>query len=65
MSNISFIDNAPDSNQIERAAKVGDKTVAVIMTVNRASAINVKHKLLPVLWVQLKAVQFFQRPAAA
>ena len=44
---------------------MGDKAVVVIMTVNRASAISVKHELLPVLWVQLKAVQFFQRPSAA
>ena len=65
MSNISFIDTAPDSNQIERAAKVGGKTVVVIMMVNRTSAISIKHELLPVLWVQLKAVQFFQRPGAA
>ena len=28
------------------------------MTVNRASAISVKRELLPVLWVQLKAVVF-------
>ena len=32
------------------------KTVVVIMTVNRVSAISVKRELLPVLWVQLKAV---------
>ena len=32
------------------------KTVVVVMTVNRESATSVKHELLPVLWVQLKAV---------
>ena len=33
------------------------KTVVVTMTVQkRASAISVKRELLPVLWVQLKAV---------
>ena len=33
------------------------KTVVVIMIVlNRASAISIKRELLPVLWVQLKAV---------
>ena len=35
------------------------KTVVVIMTVNRASAISIKRELLPVLWVQLKAVVFY------
>ena len=39
MNNISFIDTAPDSNQIERAAKWVIKTVVVIITVNTASAI--------------------------
>ena len=32
------------------------KTVVVMITVNRASAIRVKFELFPVLWIQLKAV---------
>ena len=44
---------------------MGGKTVVVIMTVNRTSEISIKHELLPVLCVQLKAVQFFQHPGAA
>ena len=32
------------------------KTVVVIMTVNRVSAISVKRKLPAVVWVQLEAV---------
>ena len=42
---------------MKEAAKVGDETVVVMMTVlKRAYAISVKRELLPVLWVQLKAV---------
>ena len=36
---------------------MGDETVVVMMTVlKRAYAISVKRELLPILWVQLKAV---------
>ena len=35
---------------------MGDETMVIIMTVNRTSAISVNLKLLPVLWLQLKAV---------
>ena len=53
MNDISFVDTAPDSNLIEVAAK---RTIFVIMAVNRACAISVKRELLPLLWIQLKAV---------
>ena len=60
MNNISFTGTVRDSNKVEGAAKVGDEKCCcrdvVIMTLNRASAVEVKNELLPVIWVQLKAV---------
>ena len=47
---------------MKEAAKVGEETVVVMMTVlKRAYAISVKRELLPVLCVQLKAVYSMSR----
>ena len=45
---------------------MGNETVVVMMTVlKRAYAISIKHELLQVLWVQLKAVYSTSRSRPA
>ena len=56
MTSISFTDTAPPVFKWKKLQKWETKTVVVIMTINRVSAISVKRKLLSVLWVQLKPV---------
>ena len=58
MNNIPFIDTALAVIKQNKLQKWETKTVVVIMTVNRASAISIKRELLPVLSVQLKLSNF-------